>query len=81
VILCREEAICSDGYTTVLSTIPVTQFMDLLESMEMEAGVMDFFSEENYFGFNDGTIAYVAGKYQSEIDPGFAALFNAVLGD
>lgn len=76
-----EEAIRSGGYTTVLSTIPVTQFMDLLESMEMEAGVMDFFSEENYFGFKDGTIAYVAGKYQSEIGPGFAALFNAVLGD
>lgn len=76
-----EEAILSGAYTTVLSTIPVTEFMELLKSMKMEAGVMDFFSEENYFGFKDGTIAYVAGKYQSEIGPGFAALYNAILGD
>lgn len=42
--------------------------------------MIDCFSEDNYYGFKNGTIAYVAGKYQSEIGPGFAALYNAITG-
>lgn len=75
------EAISSGEYTTVLSTIPVTDLMDALNSVEIECGVIDCFSEDNYFGFKKGKIAYVAGKYQSEIGPGFAALYNAITGN
>lgn len=75
------EAISSGGYTTVLSTIPVTPLMDALNSVEIECGVIDCFSEDNYFGFKKDKIAYVAGKYQSEIGPGFAALYNAITGN
>jgi len=74
------EAIASGKYTTVLSTIPVTPLMDALNAVEIECGVIDCFSEDNYFGFKKGKIAYVAGKYQSEIGPGFAALYNAITG-
>ena len=75
------EAIASGEYSTVLSTIPVTDLMDALNSVEIECGVIDCFSEDNYFGFKKGKIAYVAGKYQSEIGPGFAALYNAITGN
>lgn len=67
-------------YTTVLSAVPVTSLMDALNAVEIECGVVDCFSEDNYFGFKKGKIAYVAGKYQSEIGPGFAALYNAITG-
>lgn len=73
-------AIASGEYTTVLSTGPVTALIDALNSVEIECGVIDCFSEDNYFGFKKGKIAYVAGKYQSEIGPGFAALYNAITG-
>lgn len=75
------EAISSGAYTTVLAAIPVTDLMDALNSVEIECGVIDCFSEDNYFGFKKGKIAYVAGKYQSEIGPGFAALYNAITGN
>lgn len=75
------EAISSGEYTTVLSTIPVTTLMDALNAVQIECGVIDCFSEDNYFGFKKGKIAYVAGKYQSEIGPGFAALYNAITGN
>lgn len=75
------EAIASGAYTTVLSAVPVTPLMDTLNAGEIECGVIDCFSEDNYFGFKKGKIAYVAGKYQSEIGPGFAALFNAITGN
>ncbi len=75
------EAIASGAYTTVLSTVPVTPLMDTLNAVEIECGVIDCFSEDNFFGFKKGKIAYVAGKYQSEIGPGFAALFNAITGN
>ncbi len=74
------EAIASGAYTTVLSAVPVTPLMDALNAVDIECGVIDCFSEDNYFGFKKGKIAYVAGKYQSEIGPGFAALFNAITG-
>ncbi len=75
------EVIASGEYTTVLSTIPVTDLMDALNSVDIECGVIDCFSEDNYFGFKKGKIAYVAGKYQSEIGPAFAAVYNAVTGN
>lgn len=75
------ELISSGEYTTVLSSVPVTSLIDALNSVEVECGVIDCFSEDNYFGFKKGKIAYVAGKYQSEIGPGFAALYNAVTGN
>ena len=75
------EVIASGEYTTVLSAIPVTPLMDALNAVEIECGVIDCFSEDNYFGFKKGKIAYVAGKYQSEIGPGFAALYNAITGN
>lgn len=55
--------------------------MDALNSVDIECGVIDCFSEDNYFGFKKGKISYVAGKYQSEIGPSFAALYNAVTGN
>lgn len=70
----------SGEYTTILSVVPVSPLMDTLRTSDVECGVIDCFSEDNYYGFQDGTIAYVAGKYQSEIGPGFAALYNAVTG-
>lgn len=75
------EAVSSGEYTTVLSTIPVTSLMEGLNSVEIECGTIDCFSEDNYFGFKKGKIAYVAGKYQSEIGPGFAGLYNAITGN
>lgn len=75
------EAITSGVYTTVLSSIPVAPLMDALNSVEIQCGVIDCFSEDNYFGFKKDKIAYVAGKYQSEIGPGFAALYNAITGN
>lgn len=75
------EAIASGDYSTVLSTIPVTALMDALDGAEIRCGVVDCFSEDNYFGFHKGKIGYVAGKYQSEIGPAFAALYNAITGN
>lgn len=74
-------AIRSGAYTTVLSAIPVTPLMDALNDSTVKCGVIDCFSEDNYFGFQKGKIGYVAGKYQSEIGPAFAALYNAINGD
>ena len=75
------EIIASGEYTTVLSAVPVTSLMDTLNAVDVECGVVDCFSEDNYFGFKKGKIAYVAGKYQAEIGPGFAALYNAITGN
>lgn len=74
------EIISTGEYTTVLSAVPVTPLMDALNRVPVECGVVDCFSEDNYFGFKKGKISYVAGKYQSEIGPGFAALYNAITG-
>lgn len=74
------EIISTGEYTTILSAVPVTPLMDALNRVSVECGVVDCFSEENYFGFKKGKISYVAGKFQSEIGPGFAALYNAVTG-
>lgn len=74
------ELISTGEYSTVLSAVPVTSVMAALDSVEAKCGVVDCFSEENYFSFKQGKVAYVAGKYQSEIGPGFAALYNAVTG-
>lgn len=68
-------------YTTILSTVPVSPIKDTLEALDIHCGTIDCFSEDNYYGFRNGTISYVAGKYQSEIGPGFAALYNAVTGN
>lgn len=71
-----------DGdYTTVLSSVPVSPLMETLDTVKVECGTIDCFSEDNSYGFQDGTISYVAGKYQSEIGPGFAALYNAITGN
>ena len=74
------ERIASGDYTTVLSTVPVTSLSDVLDASNLEYGVIDCFSEENYFAFQSGKLSYVAGKYESEIGPGFAALYNAITG-
>ena len=55
--------------------------METLGYREVECGTIDCFSEDNSYGFQDGTISYVAGKYQTEIGPGFAALYNAITGN
>lgn len=75
------EAILSGEYTTILGTIPVTSLMDVLTQTEIHSGVVDCFSEDNYFGFKKDKLGYVAGKYQSEIGPAFAALYNALTGN
>lgn len=75
------EIISTGEYTTVLSAVPVSGLIDTLNAAEIQCGVVDCFSEDNYFGFKKGKIAYVAGKYQSEIGPGFAALYNAITGN
>lgn len=74
------EVISTWEYTTVLSVVPATPVIDALDSVQAECGVVDCFSEDNYYGFQKGKISYVAGKYQSEIGPGFAALYNAITG-
>ena len=71
----------SGEYTTILSTVPVSPIKDTLDTLDIHCGAIDCFSEDNYYGFRNGTISYVAGKYQSEIGPGFAALYNAVTGN
>ena len=68
-------------YTAFLSTVPVSPIKDTLATLDIHCGAIDCFSEDNYYGFRNGTISYVAGKYQSEIGPGFAALYNAVTGN
>ena len=75
------EVIASGAYTTVLSSIPVSALTDTLNSVDIECGVIDCFSDDNYQGFRKGKIHYVAGKYESEIGPGFAALYNAITGN
>lgn len=75
------EAITSGDYGTVLSSIPVTPLMDALNASDVKCGVIDCFSEDNFFGFKKDKIGYVAGKYQSEIGPAFAALYNAITGN
>lgn len=74
------EALLSGEYNTVLSAIPVTPLMDALNSATVKCGVIDCFSEDNYFGFLKEKVGYVAGKYESEIGPAFAALYNAITG-
>lgn len=74
------EAIQTGEYSAVLSVIPVTPLMDALNSVEIHCGTIDCFSEDNFFGFKKDKVSYVAGKYQSEIGPAFAALYNAVTG-
>lgn len=76
-----EEAIRTGEYTAILSAIPVTPLMDALNSVDISCGVIDCFSEDNFYGFQKGKIGYVAGKYQSEIGPAFAAILNAVTGN
>lgn len=71
----------SGEYTKILSTVPVSPIKDTLDTLDIHCGAIDCFSEDNYYGFRNGTISYVAGKYQSEIGPGFAALYNAVTGN
>ena len=61
--------------------MPVSPIKDTLDTLDIHCGTIDCFSEDNYYGFQDGTLSYVAGKYQSEIGPGFAALYNAVTGN
>lgn len=73
--------ISTGEYTTILSSVPVSPVMDTLESIDVKCGTVDCFSEDNYYGFKNGIISYVAGKYQSEIGPGFAALYNAITGN
>lgn len=73
-------AISSGYYDAVLSVIPVTPLMDALNGSNVKCGTIDCFSEDNYFGFKKEKIGYVAGKYQSEIGPAFAALYNAITG-
>lgn len=75
------EAIVSGEYKSVLSTIPVTPLMDALNASNVKCGTIDCFSEDNFFGFKKDKIGYVAGKYQSEIGPAFAALYNAITGN
>lgn len=75
------EAIVSGEYAAVLAAIPVTPLMDALNASNVQCGTIDCFSEDNYFGFQKGKIGYVAGKYQSEIGPAFAALYNAITGN
>lgn len=74
------EVISSGEYSTVLSVIPVTPLMNALNSAAIKCGVVDCFSEDNYFGFHKEKLGYVAGKFQSEIGPAFAALYNAITG-
>lgn len=75
------QAIASGAYTTAVSSIPVSALSDELNAADIKCGVIDCFSDDNYQGFRKGNIHYVAGKYQSEIGPGFAALYNAVTGN
>lgn len=75
------DAIVSGDYSVVLSSIPVTPLMDALNASAVHCGVVDCFSEDNFFGFKKDKVAYVAGKYQSEIGPAFAALYNAITGN
>lgn len=75
------EVITDGDYTTVLSSVPVSPMLKEIDAAKLECGTVDCFSEENYYEFRDGTISYVAGKYQSEIGPGFAALYNAITGN
>lgn len=71
------EIIAAGEYNTVLSAVPVSALMDALSGVDVECGLVDCFSEDNYFGFKKGKISYVAGENQSEIGPGFAAIYNA----
>lgn len=75
------ELVASGQYTMILSTVPISPIKDTLDMLDIHCGTIDCFSEDNYYGFQDGTISYVAGKYQSEIGPAFAALYNAVTGN
>lgn len=75
------DAISGGKYQKVLSTVPVTPLREKMMKVDITCGVMDCFSEDNYFGFKNGKISYVAGKYQSEIGPAFVALYNAICGD
>ncbi len=74
------ELVESGAFDVALSTVPVTSLMESLKKTDIRCGVVDCFSEDNFFGFHKGKIDYVAGKYPSEIGPGFAALYNAITG-
>lgn len=74
------DVIVNGDYDVILSCMAVTPLMDALKAVDIRCGVVDCFSEDNYFGFQKGKIAYVAGKYQSEVGPAFAALYNAITG-
>ena len=71
----------SNEYDVMLATIPVTVLLSDLSDAGIRCGAIDCFSEENYYAFKDGTLSYLAGKYSSEIGPGFAALYNAITGN
>lgn len=74
------EIVSSGRYNTVLSVVPAAPVMDAISEVEMDCGVIDCFSEDNDLAFKRGTIDYVAGKYQSQIGPAFAAMYNAITG-
>lgn len=70
----------SGEYDVMLAVTPVTPLLESLDRAGIRCGVIDCFSEANYYAFKQGTLAYLAGKYRSEIGPGFAALYNAITG-
>lgn len=75
------ELIVNGDYDVILSSVAVTPLTDALKAVDVRCGVVDCFSEDNYFSFRKGKVSYVAGKYQSEVGPCFAALYNAITGN
>ncbi len=76
-----EELAASGKYSIGLAVTPIDDMIENKANGSVSFGIIDFFSDTNLYGFDDGSVCYVAGKFRSEIGPAFAAIYNAITGN
>ena len=75
-----KEMIAKGNFDAVLSVVSLSPVMRDIKKAKITGGSVDCFSQDNWLAFQAGTLACVVGKYESEIGPAFAALYNAITG-
>lgn len=70
----------SGSYSAAMAVMAAGNFPEECETVHTDFGMIDSFTEENQFGFINGRLSYLAGKYSSIIGPSFVAMYNAVCG-
>ncbi len=67
-----------DPTDVVLGVIPLQKIASSLGDAKL--GIIDCYTEQNGELFENGSLKYLCGKYESIIGPAFAALYNAMTG-